>query len=48
MTYPELITVMYAYRTGQLSRRRMELAIGLWQRKEHPFRWPVIDGVVTA
>jgi hypothetical protein len=48
MTYSELKIMMFSYRIGKISRLELEAAIGLWQRKEHPARWPVIYGVITA
>ena len=47
MTYQELKITMFSYRTGKIPRVQMEMAIGLWQRREHPARWPVVDGVIT-
>ena len=48
MTYEELKIMMHSYRIGKISWLQMETAIGKWQRKEHPVRWPVINGVITA
>lgn len=39
MTHEELKTTMHSYRTGKISRLQMEMAIGLWQRKER-FKQP--------
>ena len=47
MTYEELKIMMFSYRIGKISRIELEAAIGLWQRKEHRARWPVIYGVIT-
>ena len=35
MLYKELIEVMHQYRDGNLTKRQMSMAIGLWQRKEY-------------
>ena len=48
MTYQELKIMMFSYRIGKISRVQVEMAIGLWQRKEHLVRWPVVDGVITC